>query len=126
MLENQLFSLKITLNSILYGFVPFYLVAIGVLWKTVFYYYELTSFLLVGCLIGIFFYAYFLLKYFLTLKTLKNYLKALKSKEAQQALTYGRIYYSVKRKGLFAADGSGLTSQDENAIHNDISVYLNI
>jgi hypothetical protein len=47
-------------------------------------------------------------------------------KEFNQALTFGRIYYSIKRKGIMGAGGGGLTIYDESAINNDISAYSKV
>lgn len=81
------------------------------------------SFIWVWSIGGIILYSYMLLKYYVLIKALTKYINALRSKEFQVALTYGRVYYSVKRKGIFKGDDSGLTIYDEQAISNDIAAY---
>lgn len=74
-------------------------------------------------LIGVASYFYFRFKYYLQVKLLSNYVTALQQRSFGEALSFGRQYYSVKRKGFLGADGSGLTIYDEQAISNDINAY---
>lgn len=69
-------------------------------------------------------YVYLLMKYGLRRKSLQLYLMNLASGDAVQALESGRRFYSIRRKGLSGADGSGLTIYDEQAIQNDILSYI--
>ena len=73
--------------------------------------------------LGILVYIYLLAKYGVRKKFLQLYLINLSTGDAVQALETGRRYYSIRRKGLTGADGSGLTIYDEQAIHNDITSF---
>ncbi|WPU91107.1 hypothetical protein SNE25_17445 [Mucilaginibacter sabulilitoris] len=124
MLENKLSALRATFNFVRYAFLPILiLAAIGG-----FKFFKVTEeqipsyiiFSIIACL-AIYGYLYF--RYFLLLKALGNYLNALKRKDFAQALNFGRMYYSMSRKGILGADGRGLTIYDESAINNDISAY---
>ncbi|MCR5888361.1 hypothetical protein LRS06_11415 [Hymenobacter sp. J193] len=75
-------------------------------------------------LFGVGAYVYVLLKLGVSLKALQVYLNNLASGDAVQALEAGRRYYSIKRKGLTGADGSGLTIYDEQAIQNDLTSFM--
>lgn len=67
--------------------------------------------------------AYIIFTTFIRKKALDNYIIALKNKDMEQALTYGRIYYGMKRDGIKGAGGDFLHAVDEGAINNDINVY---
>jgi hypothetical protein len=75
-------------------------------------------------LIGVGLYIYLLVKYGVRRKSLQLYLMNLATGDAVQALESGRRYYSIRRKGLTGADGSGLTIYDEQAIQNDILSFM--
>lgn len=74
--------------------------------------------------LGIGLYIYLLLKYGVRRKSLQLYLMHLANGDAVQALEAGRRYYSIRRKGLSGADGSGLAIYDEQAIQNDIVAFM--
>ncbi|RDC58340.1 hypothetical protein DU508_05250 [Pedobacter chinensis] len=57
---------------------------------------------------------------------LERYLFALKNKNFDEALNYGKIYYGLKRNGMIGLFGRGLKIGDEQAISNDISAYSKI
>lgn len=70
--------------------------------------------------------AYMIFKCNAERRILDSYLMALKSKQFDGALHYGRMYYGIKRNGINGASGAGLTVYDEQAINNDITAYSNI
>jgi hypothetical protein len=124
MLELKLKSMQSTASFVRITFIPFWIIAMFVIGKFM----DLksggiTGLIVLGILMGAAFYGYFVLKFSYTAKALERYLLALKDKQFSDALTFGRMYYSMTRKGLFGADGSGLTVYDESAIQNDIAAY---
>ncbi|MDB5116371.1 MAG: hypothetical protein JWQ79_1863 [Mucilaginibacter sp.] len=127
MLENKLFALKLTLNFIRYGFPP--ILIIFIVWGIKLF--DVTpdqtiTYVITTTIGSAVIYLYFLGKYYLLVKTLTNYINALKIQDFTQALTFGRSYYSIERKGIKGAGGSGLTIYDETAINNDISAYSKV
>ena len=122
MLENEYSYLKMKFNSILI-ISPMLILAV-IIWyvnKTK----DNDVFLCASIIavVGIVLTGYLLLRCFSERKVLGNYLECLKTKQFQDALYYGRMYYSIKRVGLKGSDGEGLTVYDETAINNDISAY---
>jgi hypothetical protein len=124
MLENRLYGLKATLNFFRYG-APFILIV----FITLGYKFlnvtddQTTTYIIFSIIASVVIYGYFCGKYYLLVNALSKYLNSLKSHDFSSALSFGRMYYSINRKGILGADGSGLTIYDESAINNDISAY---
>jgi len=68
---------------------------------------------------------YFFIKIQIKFKALKRYLDALTRKKIDEAVEYGKIYYSIKRKGFLGLDGHAYNLEDEEAISEDIETYSN-
>ena len=127
MLESKLSAIKTTFTAIKFGFIPVYLIIMylaSVLFKIEAS--DRAGFIWVWVIGGILLYGYFLFKFLTMSKCLEKYIICLKNREFQNALHFGRTYYSVRRKGLFGLDGSGLTVYDEQAMNNDINAYSKV
>ena len=126
MLERQFKILSTIMKFLKIGFIPFWIICAYLFGQLVgISEGQGVTFIVCWLIGGIVVFGYFFLKIYTELTALRNYITALNNKQFKEALTSGRIYYSVKRKGLTGADGSGLTVYDESAITNDIAAYSN-
>jgi len=120
MLENKLSALKWTIRcSVILG-IPFWIIlAIYICADG-----EDVGSKVIGCIIAaILSIGYLVVRYMTEYQTLENYIISLQNKNFQQALTYGRSYYGIRRSGLKGAAGTYNTMYDEQAINNDINAY---
>ena len=122
MLEIRLSTLKSFLKYLAVVFIPLWIGLIigGIKLLDI---EDISSFLIGSSIGGIIIFSYLYARYFVEKRALENYLTTLRNRQFRDALSYGRIYYGVKRNGFRGANGNSLTINDESAINNDINAY---